>query len=136
MTAMPRSTGFTLIELMIVIVVVAILAAIAFPSYQSYVLKAGRTDAKASLLFNAQLLERCFTQNNTYLGCNNLLSVSQEGRYNIDVVDNTDILATSYSLTATPTGRQSNDVTRCASFTLTNQGGQTATGSLGNDCWN
>ena len=124
--------GFTLIELMIVIVVVGILAAIAFPSYQSYVLKAGRTDAKASLLFNAQLLERCFTQNNGYDPCPGLLTVSQDGLYNIANTLGT----TNYTLTATPTGRQLSDVARCGSFTLNHRGVQTATGSLGDDCWN
>ena len=36
---MRKISGFTLIELMVVVVIVAILAAIAIPSYQSYVRK-------------------------------------------------------------------------------------------------
>ena len=46
---------------MIAIAVVGILAAIAFPSYQNYVLKSGRADAKTALYGAAQTLERCFT---------------------------------------------------------------------------
>ncbi|HET9108841.1 MAG TPA: prepilin-type N-terminal cleavage/methylation domain-containing protein, partial [Steroidobacteraceae bacterium] len=45
-----RADGFTLIELMIAVVVVAILMAIAVPSYESYVEKSRRTDAKTALL--------------------------------------------------------------------------------------
>jgi type IV pilus assembly protein PilE len=130
-----RPTGFTLIELMIVIVVVGILAAIAFPSYENYVLRAGRTDAKASLLNQAQLLDRCFTQNNTYASppCPATPNTSQEGRYTLAApVRN----ATAYTLTATPTGRQSNDAARCNVFSLTHRGARTATGTVGNDCWN
>ncbi|WP_409421109.1 type IVa pilus major pilin TapA [Pseudaeromonas sp. ZJS20] len=37
---MKKQTGFTLIELMIVVAIVAILAAIALPAYQSYTLRA------------------------------------------------------------------------------------------------
>lgn len=39
-----NNKGFTLIEMMIVVAVIGILAAIAYPSYQSYVIKTKRTD--------------------------------------------------------------------------------------------
>ena len=61
-------TGFTLIELMIVIVIVAVLAAIAMPSYRQYVLRTHRTEAKRSLLNVAVAQEKFYLQNNTYAG--------------------------------------------------------------------
>jgi type IV pilus assembly protein PilE len=65
-SAVVRSGGFTLIELMIVLAIVAILAAIAYPSYQDSVRKSRRADARAVLVEAAQWMERYFTVNNRY----------------------------------------------------------------------
>jgi type IV pilus assembly protein PilE len=61
-----RSTGFTLTELLITVAVVAILVSLTYPSYQEFVLKSRRTEAKAALMANMQLFERHFSQVNTY----------------------------------------------------------------------
>ncbi|WOJ96487.1 type IV pilin protein [Congregibacter brevis] len=63
----PRSqSGFTLIELMIVIVILGILVGIGLPSYQRQILRSNRADAQAALLGFAQAMERRFTQNYSY----------------------------------------------------------------------
>ena len=46
---MNKQTGFTLVELMIVVAIIAILAAIALPSYQSYVERTKLAAAKNHL---------------------------------------------------------------------------------------
>ncbi len=50
-----KSSGFTLIELMIVVAIVAILAAVAIPAYQNYIIRAKVTDG-LSLAVGAKTL--------------------------------------------------------------------------------
>jgi len=59
--------AFTLMELLIVMAIVGILAAIAIPAYTQYVIRSARTQAKAYLLDMAQMEERFFTNNATYI---------------------------------------------------------------------
>ncbi len=62
-----RQSGFTLIEMLIVVAIMAILASLALYGYQDYITKSRRVDAKDLLLTTAASLERCFTLNRTYL---------------------------------------------------------------------
>lgn len=63
----PQS-GFTLMELMIVVAIVGILASIAYPSYVDSVLKGKRAEGRAALADLMQQQERYMTQRNCYLG--------------------------------------------------------------------
>jgi len=54
-------SGFTLVELMIVVVVISVLAAIALPSYLDSVRKSRRADAKTALVQLAQFMERNYS---------------------------------------------------------------------------
>ena len=133
-----RCRGFTLIELLVAVVIVGILAAIAYPSYQSYVQKSRRTDAKASLAMAAQQLERYDTQQNTYatatLGTGGVYPTqSQAGYYNLAL---SNLGQATYTITATPTGNQASDA--CGRFTLDQAGTKgVAGGTITNPslCW-
>lgn len=135
--------GFTLIEVMIVVAIIGILAGIAYPSYMETVRKSNRSDAKVELNDVAQRLQRCYTvysaYNNANCGVYSQLStgdseiISREGFYAITL---SSISATAYELTASPEAgtTQAND-TKCTSFTLSNTGDRSATGSDADNCW-
>jgi len=99
--------GFTLIELMIVVAVIGILAGIAYPSYQDYIIRAKRGDAKAAIL-TVQLAQEKYRANNTTYGTMAQLDpletisgnyVSADENYTVTVSGNT---ATAFVITATP----------------------------------
>jgi type IV pilus assembly protein PilE len=138
-----KSSGFTLVELIVAMVIAAILAAVAIPAYSNYVRKARRTDAKTALLDMASLEERYFSVNNSYsitatdLGYTAYPVTVGSGYYTIaqpTVVAATTAAAATFSLTATATGDQTKD-TQCQTFTLTSAGSQTALPDTPGTCW-
>ncbi len=134
---MYKPKGFTLIEILVVVVIVAILAAIALPSYQDHIRKTRRTQAKADLLELAQMLEREFTLSRSYAGFDGstfTTSPRSGTAYYAIEIDPQD--ATTFTITATPTGSQTEDNAKCGTLSLNQLGTKTASGSLGvAGCW-
>jgi type IV pilus assembly protein PilE len=130
-----KTWGFTLMELMIAVAVVGILAAVAFPSYQSQVIKTRRSDGKAALMSAAAKQEQYYLDNKTYadtLAKLNVAAASPEGYYQIRITASS---ATAFTLQAAPQGSQTSD-TICGNLTLNNLGTKTESGSgTVNDCW-
>jgi type IV pilus assembly protein PilE len=142
----PAQTGVTLIELMIVVVIVAILAAVVVPSYQSYVMKARRTEAKAALTTVAQLLERVATENpkdgykKAILSDDNpapantiAKKTTENGYYQLFIGNQTE---TTFTVRAEPQNAQLKD--GCKTFTLNQRGERDVAGGASKtsaECW-
>ena len=137
--------GVTLMELMIVVVIVGILAAIAYPSYTQFVMQTNRTDATKTLQLFAQSLERCYSVNFTYLGCNvqgNVVNDQSKlftpNNYYTVTFNMPD--AQDYSLVAVATAAPQTADNQCFSFTLFSTGQQASADNSSNPtnpriCW-
>jgi type IV pilus assembly protein PilE len=147
-----RVSGFTLIELMVVVLVAAILVGIAVPSYQSQVRHSRRTDAKTALMDAAVREEKYLTLSNTYtttasnLGYSALGVAIGSGYYDLYVcvgtaagssstttacTANTGTTGTSFIVSAIPVAgtSQAKDST-CLYYAVDNTGTQYATNAL------
>jgi type IV pilus assembly protein PilA len=62
-------SGFTLIELLVVVLIIGILAAIALPTFLGQRGKAQDSSAQSDVRNAVSLMESCFTDNDTYVGC-------------------------------------------------------------------
>lgn len=65
---MRRQTGFSLIELMMVVAIVAVLASIALPAYTDYIRRGKVTEAVSGLSEMRVRMEQFFQDNRTYEG--------------------------------------------------------------------
>lgn len=132
-----RQRGFTLIELMIVVAVVAILASIALPSYNEAMRKSRRAQAKADMVEYAQIAERHFTVQGSYVGFDarpDVRTVSPREGGTVRYRFNYAVTPTTFTITATPQGGQASD--RCGTLTINQAQQKGRSGSAPPDeCW-
>ena len=132
---MKNCKGVTLVELMIVIAIIGIMSAVAYPSYDSYMKKSRRADAKVALTEMADRQERFYLQNNTYT--TNLAAVggaaTKEGFYTLSI-DSADINGFALTATAAAGGPQASDNDTnsgdCTIMKMTSAGSKTP-----DKCW-
>ena len=125
--ALKKTAGFTLVEMMITVAIVGILAAIALPSYNQYIARAKRAEARAAILQAEGWLERFFTENNSYTNNppTNTLNTAFTDRYSsipnsgaANYSFTLTVTPAAYTITVTPLGSMAND--RCGSYQKNN----------------
>ena len=132
---MKRTSGFTLIELMVTVAVVGILAAIAYPSYQNQVKKARRSEAQQLLLGASNKEEQYLLEMRQYTDsfvdmnyksdgwdCTTTATECSNNYYDITIAESNGPPPT-YTITAVPKGTQDGD----GDLTINNSGTKTGT---------
>ncbi|MGB5454746.1 MAG: type IV pilin protein [Gammaproteobacteria bacterium] len=132
---MNKNTGFTLIELMIVVAIIGIIGAIAYPSYDSYMKKSRRSDAKIALSRMADRQERFYLQSNTYTtNTVNVGGTATDENFYVLSIDSADVNGFALTATAVAGGPQASDNTTnhgdCTVMQLTSTGAKTPVA-----CW-
>ena len=140
-----KQTGFTLIELMIVVAIVGILTSVGYPSYQHYIQKAKRSEAEAALVSMATAMEQWRVENNynytvVNVGAGSTAIFSDQvptdgsgtKTYTLSI---STLAAGNYTLTATPVAPQDSD--SCGVLTLDSTGVKGANGIAPDTagCW-
>jgi type IV pilus assembly protein PilE len=149
-----KVTGFTLIEIMIVVVILGVLASIAYPSYRRHALDAKRAEAKAVLSDVAAREEKYFFVCGKYTSnfAGNLTDACTAATSGLGLVTGATVTTmrssgdnyntaialananATYTITATAIGGQAQD-TDCATLSITQTGERNATGANPTRCW-
>lgn len=113
-----KTSGMTLIELLIVVTVMGILLSIAIPAYSSYMLRVHRTEAIRMLLQASMCQERIYAGRSSY-DTSQCHPASEHQRYEITYAS-PDTRDRSYIAMAMPKGTQLDDP--CGSLSLDQNG--------------
>jgi type IV pilus assembly protein PilE len=140
--------------MLVVVVIIGIIAAVAIPAYRKQVQKSNRSAAKSALLDLASREEKYYSINYNYTNTMTGLYPGSTAAFPINIpstgttlyqitaaqivkVDQTATAAgvvtpATFTITASPVNSQATDA--CGSFTITNTGAQSVSGSSAG-CW-
>jgi len=127
-------SGFTLIEILIVIALLGILLSLALPSYQSYLERGHRVEAIRMLTSAAACQERHRAQAGAY-DTTQCTRFADNHHYRLSIEPEANTSSMVFTLIAEPLKRRKNNI--CGSLTLDQSGARTISGAQDNlwNCW-
>lgn len=125
-----RVSGFTLIELMVVVGIIGILASIALPAYNDYTQRTRRAAGASCVAAVAQQAERFYTTNLTYTGFVANTAICEPSTLGFYTVAVTAAAGKNYAISGTAKGKQAGD-TGCSPLTVNQAGAKGPSAS----CW-
>ena len=143
-----QNPGFSLLVMLIVILIFGIILSFAYPSYQTYLIRAHRLEGQMALLDLANHMEQYFAQYGTYAEASvgthserDVLStaLTSQGYYTLVIQNATE---THFEIQAIPQGTQAQGDKQCQTLQFNDQGIQgIASGPVGSpagnweECW-
>ena len=134
---MKKQSGFTLIEVMIVVAIIAIISAVAYPSYMEYLKKGRRGSAQTFMMEVANKQSQYLLDARNYAVTGDATAITTTlgltvppdvtPYYDLKVDPVAPTSPPSYTIVATPKGSQLSD----GALTLDNQGSKTRNGQPG-----
>jgi type IV pilus assembly protein PilE len=135
---MNKNSGFSLLEILIVMAIIAILLMSAYPLYNHYLIKGRRNAAELKLLYLAGQLENFYNLQNTYQGASlealGMSAYTDDHSYQLAIQSLTE---NSYIIAAIPLKTQLLADTQCGTLAMNEQGVKSVSSSASVAvCWN
>ena len=135
-----RYSGFSLVELMIVVAIIGVLASVALPAYREHILQSHRAEARAAIEEIRNLQYEYFQNYKTYgsLDKINYPGLTENAYYDLAITPANPGLKYSATATATASSKQIQD-TDCIIFAITSVNSlisyDNANNPTASECW-
>ncbi len=129
-----KNSGFTLLELMIVLLLITLLVAMAVPGYQQYLQRSHRVSAAEALLAAASCQQNIYAAEFHY-DTRRCIPIDPGGRYSYRMEPTDTASTTVFAVIASPLGAQQED--SCKELSLDQSGWRAISGpeEIQRKCW-